>query len=436
MNESTTPRPSRSRDHKQTRIAVIGTGLAGLTTAHLLSRSPRSSHLSIHLFEAGPKIGFDAHSLEVDGRVVDVPMRAVTSGYYPRLMGLYRSLGVRLRRVRFTYSFSDASGVRLVYDGGSGRSGVRASSIWETLITSLTFIYFAILAILYTHLLPRSKILSTTTLDTFLHMHHIPTSFSQNYLIPLFSAVCTCSHSTTLRLPAAEVLRYAAASLWGRHYVVEGGVRVVRERLMEGVEEENVHLGRGVERVRRVEGRMRLKLEGGENEEEEFEHVVFAVGTAQAQQILSSAKEGEHEHEDLARLLDAFESEKVEVVTHRDTTILPTPHTHLRTLNLSTHPCTNQTSTTHIISPTILQTTNPSPTHTIPSPLLLGRAQFYRGIQTLVSLETIKELERVQGRDGVWFVGSWTRGGLVLLEGCVEGAEGVVRGILGREGGR
>ncbi|GAO48429.1 hypothetical protein G7K_2602-t1 [Saitoella complicata NRRL Y-17804] len=445
------PRPPPAWDHKfkQTRIAIIGTGLAGLTTAHLLSRSSRSSNYSIHLFEAGPKIGFDAHSLVVDGRVVDVPMRAVTSGYYPRLMGLYRSLGVKLRRVRFSYSFSDGNGVRLTYGGGSGRRGVRASSIWETLITSLTFIYFAILATLYTYLLPPSMALSTTTLDTFLQTHHFPTSFSRNYLFPLFSAICTCSHSTTLRLPASEVLRYAAASLWGKHCVVEGGVRVVRRRLMEGIEEGNVHLGRGVERIRRANEKVKIKLEGCDDEEE-FDHVVFAVGAAQARRILSSSSSStkqdadtdndahEHKHGDLVRLLDAFESEKVEVITHRDTTILPASPTHLRTLNLSSHSSTNQTSTTHILAPTLLQTTNPTPTHThtIPSPLLLGRAQFYRGIQTLESLEAVRELEGVQGWDGVWFVGSWTRKGLVLLEGCVEGAEGVVQGILAQENAR
>jgi hypothetical protein len=40
-----------------------------------------------------------------------------------------------------------------------------------------------------------------------------------------------------------------------------------------------------------------------------------------------------------------------------------------------------------------------------------------------------------QGRDGIWFVGSWAADGVPLLEGCVESAEDVIGEIVVMEGG-
>jgi len=38
--------------------------------------------------------------------------------------------------------------------------------------------------------------------------------------------------------------------------------------------------------------------------------------------------------------------------------------------------------------------------------------------------------ELAQGREGIWFVGSWLGEGIPLLEGCVESAEGVVERMM------
>lgn len=68
----------------RTRIAVIGSGLAGLTAVHLLSSSADCDS-EVHLFEKASSIGMDSASIDVqgkDGRMhrVDSPMRALQSG--------------------------------------------------------------------------------------------------------------------------------------------------------------------------------------------------------------------------------------------------------------------------------------------------------------------------------------------------------------------
>ncbi|KAF9205327.1 hypothetical protein BGZ49_004188 [Haplosporangium sp. Z 27] len=114
----TIPAPSR-----KLRVAVVGSGLAGLTVAHALSslyneNGHGEKGIEVELFEKAHKLGMDAASLSVacpcqkcaiaagrsdgnpdhehvEGRM-DVPMRSFFAEYYPNLVRLYRSIGVQI----------------------------------------------------------------------------------------------------------------------------------------------------------------------------------------------------------------------------------------------------------------------------------------------------------------------------------------------------
>lgn len=71
---------------RKKRVAVIGSGLAGLTAAHLLTEKQRNNDgIEVHIFEKAQSIGMDSASIDVfgdDGKIhrVDSPMRAVQGG--------------------------------------------------------------------------------------------------------------------------------------------------------------------------------------------------------------------------------------------------------------------------------------------------------------------------------------------------------------------
>ncbi|GAA6025064.1 hypothetical protein JCM11491_006058 [Sporobolomyces phaffii] len=90
------------------RVAVIGSGLAGLTTAHLLSVVP--SHVQVHVFEKSEELGMDNSSISIKSDKgsyrIDVPMRSINTGSHGRVKRLYDYLKVPLVKNDFSYSFS------------------------------------------------------------------------------------------------------------------------------------------------------------------------------------------------------------------------------------------------------------------------------------------------------------------------------------------
>lgn len=84
MSRSSTSPGSSSEGGERggkTRVAIIGTGLAGLHSAHLLSETAElRSRFDVHLFEKSDKLGLDGSSITVDGVRIDVPLRSFNAG--------------------------------------------------------------------------------------------------------------------------------------------------------------------------------------------------------------------------------------------------------------------------------------------------------------------------------------------------------------------
>lgn len=75
------PLPTDTARPGKRRVAVIGTGLAGLHAAYLLSETAAlRDRFEVHLFEKADQLGLDGSSISTDGARIDVPLRSFNAG--------------------------------------------------------------------------------------------------------------------------------------------------------------------------------------------------------------------------------------------------------------------------------------------------------------------------------------------------------------------
>ena len=106
-------------------IAVVGSGIAGLSIAWLLTqrelRAAGSRGLRVRLYERAAGLGMDAEALDTEVGYVDsagvarkqlvrldMPLRVFTEAYYRHLTGLYNHTGVQFQPEDYSASFSEA----------------------------------------------------------------------------------------------------------------------------------------------------------------------------------------------------------------------------------------------------------------------------------------------------------------------------------------
>ncbi|HYO17423.1 MAG TPA: FAD-dependent oxidoreductase, partial [Dermatophilaceae bacterium] len=106
-------------------VAVIGSGVSGLTAAYLLDRTHE-----VTLFEADNRLGGHAHTHDVTAS--DGSMHAVDSGFivhndrtYPWLRKLFAELEIEVRPTEMSMSVR-CEGCGLEYAGGRGLRGILA----------------------------------------------------------------------------------------------------------------------------------------------------------------------------------------------------------------------------------------------------------------------------------------------------------------------
>ena len=80
------------------RVAVVGSGVAGLSCAYLLARKH-----DVAIFEREKAVGMDAHSLDAHGARMDIPLRVFSESYYPNLTNLYNLVGIKYHVADYSF---------------------------------------------------------------------------------------------------------------------------------------------------------------------------------------------------------------------------------------------------------------------------------------------------------------------------------------------
>jgi len=374
-------------------------------------------------------------------------MRTFSKNYYRTLYALYKHLNLPIRQQKFTYIFATLSSAQSrpkAYHTHPSNfhalpmpiPGISLLSHITTLaILYLAYFYFTLCVLL---LNPGED----ETLSSWLDRSLLPEWVIKGYFLPMFGAVGTCTSAEVLASPARDLITYRRALLFRRHYVVSGGVSVIRQRLLHGIP---IQLNRHVNRVHKTPRGLSISWYGDGGEKEVADAVIFAIPPDAVAGIYAP----------LAPSLSQIPTVKLKVYAHTDSTVLTPSYTCLsRSFALAKDHVAIQLTTTNThtsateVHAGVMVSTTP---HLVPGKdkVVMG-AGYTRVLRTPGSRRVVNGL--LEGGDGegegwrngdggVWIVGGWCWDGMVLLEGCVRSAvrvweEGFGGGIevLGRVG--
>ncbi len=297
---------------------MIGSGVAGLTAAYVLSARDR-----VTLLEADARFGGHAHTQHVveDGRTValDTAFLVHNDRTYLTLCRLFDELEIRTQDTDMSMSVRD-DGTGLEYAGARGLGGLFPS--WSNvgrpryLLMLGEIIRFHRLA---TQLLHRTATGDEVTVEEFLHRHGFSRYFTHRFMTPLVAAVWSCPPGEALRYPARYLFvflqHHGMLSVFGSptwRTVVGGSVNYVDAvvaRLPEAI------TGARVRSVRRGVDGVLVTVDG--QPPRRFDAVVIATHPSQA--LLMLDLPSEHER----RILGAIPYSLNQAQLHTDESILP-----------------------------------------------------------------------------------------------------------------
>lgn len=306
------------------RIAVVGSGVAGLTAAHELRRAG----VDVELFEADERLGGHAHTQRVTGR--DGRQLALDTGFlvhnertYPHLVRLFSELGIRTRDSEMSMSVC-CEGCGLEYAGARGPAGLfaRPDSVLRPR-------YLRMLAEVPRFHRRARRLLADPdaagpgagdpSLREFLAAEGFSRYFVHHFVTPVVAAVWSCAPELAGDHPARHLFAFldnhglltvSGSPTWR---TVSGGsaeyVRRIAERLTA------VHRGTPVRAVHRHPDGVTLTT--GDGRRTEADAVVIATHADQALRLLADPTRAERE------VLGAFRYSRNPTVLHRDPTVLP-----------------------------------------------------------------------------------------------------------------
>ena len=298
------------------RIAIVGTGISGMTAAWLL----HSQH-DITVFEANDYVGGHTHTVPVTlgerSYAVDTGFIVYNDWTYPNFIRLMETLGVASRPTEMSFSVTcEQSGIE--YAGTSlstlfaQRRNLLNPTHWRMLYDIARFFREA-----------KSGLASESlqgSLGELLAIGGYGAAFRDRYLAPMLAAIWSADPEDVLDFPAHTFLAFFNNHGLLNYYhrpqwrVIQGGSSAYIEKITAPYAD-RIRISCPVTAIRRDEDG--VTLYSNSHEEERFDQVVLALHSDQALALLQDPSDAERE------ILGAIPYQRNDVVLHTDDSLLP-----------------------------------------------------------------------------------------------------------------
>ena len=400
------------------RVAVVGSGVAGLAAAWRLATSPGERQVT--LFEAGAYFGGHANTVDLtlDGVThgVDTGFLVFNERTYPLLIQLFADLGVATAPsdMSFSVQVPRADGrAGLEWSGSSlntvfaQRSNLLRPGFWRMLAEILRFNRLA------TDLAQRGDDEALQgAIGDLLDAHGFSTGFRRDYLLPMIGCIWSCPTDQMLRFPIGTLIRFChnhgliQVTDRPQWHTVRGGSREYVKRLIAKLPD--ARLNTPVLGLQRADNHVRVLTRQGA---ESFDAVVLACHSDQALALLGDGARPEER-----AVLGAIRYQPNVAVLHRDAAVMPQRRAAWAAWNyeradapreqaqVCLHYWLNQLQPLLWQQPVIVSL---NPARPIRDELVHQRIEYSHPVFDAAAVQAQQRLGGLQGRQHTWFCGAW-----------------------------
>ena len=299
------------------RVAIIGTGIAGLGCAHFLHH-----RCDLTLYEKNDYAGGHTNTVSVAEANRSVP---IDTGFmvfnevtYPNLTRLFRELGVATKPTKMSFSVQhlptnlEFCGTSLNHIFGQ-RKNLARPRFWKMIFQINRFNSEAVAAL-------NSAEFAAMNLGEYVRQRNYGDDFLNFYLVPMSSAVWSTPPKLMLEFPAIALLRFfhnhGFLGLHTQHpwFTVVNGAKSYVEKITAPFRDK-LKLKNSAASVRREGSRVKVTNVSGQTET--FDQVIFASHADETLKMLADADAQER------ALLGEFKYQSNTALLHTDASVMP-----------------------------------------------------------------------------------------------------------------
>lgn len=401
------------------RIAIVGSGISGLSAAHHLLGAA-----DITLFEAGDYFGGHTHTVDVtlptptgmQTHGVDTGFLVYNERTYPGLIALFEELQVET--VKSDMSFS----VQVPRKNGKGAlewNGANLNTVFaqRSNLFKLSFlnmlrdvVRFNTLA---TELAERNQDHELAQpLSGFLFSHKFSDAFRDWYLLPMLGCIWSCPTDQMLKFPVATMIRFChnhgliQVNNRPQWYTVAGGARHYVEKILARIPDKR--LNTPVQRIVRDAHSVSLQTHAGF---ERFDQVILASHADQSLAMLAEPSAQERS------TLGAIRYHPNRAVLHTDTSVMPQKKLAWAAWNYE-RAAHDSTESTRVCLHYWLNLLQPlpfsqdvivslNPVREIDHAHVIGEYDYAHPVFDLPAIQAQANMPQLQGQQHTWFAGAW-----------------------------
>ncbi len=391
----------------QLRIAVIGSGIAGMSAAWALAARHR-----VTLFERDSRPGGHSNTIDLalpNGRVlVDTGFIVYNERTYPNLTALFTYLGVPTRETEMSFAASLGDGA-FEYSGTSlgglfaQKRNLVSRRMWRMLTDTMRF---------YREARSAAALGNDDTLGAYLAQARFSKTFIRDHLLPMGGAIWSSSIDQMRDHPLRAFVQFCdnhglmQLSNRPKWRTVVGGSRAYVQRLLADRPIDLV-LSATIARVERSQAGPQMVMEDGTRRD--FDAVVLATHSDQALALLDAPTGDE------SQVLGALRYQPNRAVVHCDKDLMPRRKAAWSSWNVIGGPVDDEAliCVTYWMNrlqhlPTeqqIFVTLNPN--RPIAPEKMFAAFDYAHPLFDNAALRAQEALSRLQGVGGVWFCGAY-----------------------------